>query len=221
MLILFSISCIKDPLPNDQITDIDGNVYHSVVIGTQEWLVENLRVTTLNDGTPINLVTANIEWPYQVASAYCWYYNIPNENGINGALYNWYTVNTGKLCIDGWHVPSDGEWKTLEIYLGMSQNDADKLTWRGEGLATLLKATDYWYVLNGVGDTYGFKAIPAGYRFFLNGNYEGYEQSAIWWTSTDYDPDRAYFRNIITSESSIYRGSTIKTNGFSVRCIKN
>ena len=95
------------------------NEYHTVIIGNQTWMVENLKVTEYNDGTAIPLVESNSDWWNRTTAAYSW-----NENDeakykdSYGALYNWYAVNTGKLCPAGWHVPTDAEWTELIRYLG-------------------------------------------------------------------------------------------------------
>src|SRR4030043_1071771 len=104
------------------ISDADGNTYATVTIGSQIWMKENLKTTRLNSGTSIPLVTDNTGWANSITPVYCWYNN--NEStykNIYGALYNWYTVTTGNLCPLGWHVPTDGDWKILEMHLGMSQ----------------------------------------------------------------------------------------------------
>ena len=221
------ISCKKEltDIPNDQIKDYDNNIYHSIDIGTQTWMVENLKTTHLNDGTLVQQITVNLEWKNNLSqSAYCWYYNIvPNLNVYDndyGALYNWYAVNTNKLCPAGWHVPSDGEWKTLEIYLGMSQQEADQQYNRGEGIGTLLKAVDSWDVYNGSSDNYHFHALSTGFRSGWYGDFGDFTQGAYWWSSTNFDEQTAWFRSI-TNETTIYRGNGIKSSGFSVRCIKN
>jgi uncharacterized protein (TIGR02145 family) len=204
-----------------QISDIDGNEYHSISLGTQEWMVENLKVTHLNDGSGIELISSDLEWKTSKNPSYCWYYNIVPVEGNNGALYNFYTINTGILCPTGWHVPSDGEWKTFEMFLGMSQAESDMINWRGEGISTLLKAAAGWYVLNGIQDMYGYKALPAGNRQGITGGFEDFNNGASWWTSTMYDDTNAWFRGITSDETTIYRGNLIDQNGFSVRCIKN
>ena len=94
------------------VKDTDGNVYHTVTIGTQVWMKENLKTTKYNDGTPIPLVAESKAWGNLSTPAYCWF------KTKYGALYNWYTVNTGKLCPLGWHVPTDAEWTKLITYLG-------------------------------------------------------------------------------------------------------
>src|SRR5664279_5386678 len=99
--------------------DIDGNVYKNVTIVKQILMAENLKTTKFNDGTSIPLVRENSAWKDMNSPSFCWYNNDATTNKNNyGALYNWYTVNTNKLCPSGWHVPSDAEWTTLRTYLG-------------------------------------------------------------------------------------------------------
>lgn len=226
LISIIVISCQKEPdILTDQIKDYDNNIYHSIDIGTQTWMVENLKTIHLNNGTPIQQITVNLEWKNNHSqSAYCWYYNIVPNLNVNdndyGALYNWYAVSTNKLCPAGWHVPSDGEWKTLEIYLGMSQQVADQQYGRGEGIGTLLKAVDSWDVFNGSSDNYHFRALSTGFRSGWYGDFGDFTQGAWWWSSTSFDEQTAWFRSI-TNETTIYRGNGIKSSGFSVRCVKN
>src|SRR5664279_529577 len=122
--------CIRDSKKGDdnKIKDGDGNVYSSVTIGTQVWLTANLKTTSYNDGKSIPLVTDSIAWLNLSTPAYCWYRN--NEIYFNfnyGALYNWYVINTGKICPVGWHVPLDADWATLVSFLGGDPNAAYKL----------------------------------------------------------------------------------------------
>jgi len=119
---MLSGSCKKkdnnNPTPST-VTDIDGNVYHIVAIGTQVWMAENLKTTKYNDGTFIPLVTDSTAWGNLSTPGYCWYNNdAATYKNTYGALYNWFTVNTGKLSPKGWHIPSDTEWETLITYLG-------------------------------------------------------------------------------------------------------
>jgi uncharacterized protein (TIGR02145 family) len=94
-------------------------------------MLENLRATSFNDGTPIPNITENIEWDALTTPGYCWYENNMDNKDVHGALYNWYAVNTGKLCPEGWHVPTDTEWNKLFAYLWDNQNKATKLAEKG------------------------------------------------------------------------------------------
>lgn len=104
--------------PGDTVLDIDGNVYRTVTIGTQVWMVENLKTTRLNDGTPLQLVPFPSVWRRTVDPAYCWRQNDSSYKEPFGALYNWHAVRTGKLAPPGWHVPTDEDWTILTSFLG-------------------------------------------------------------------------------------------------------
>jgi hypothetical protein len=118
---------IIKPEITDKIKDIDGNEYGIVTIGNQIWMAENLRTTKFNDGTPIPLVTNHEAWYKLNSPGYCWYDNDEKKyRDVYGALYNWYAVNTGKLCPKGWHVPSDAEWTELITFLGGEMPQAAK-----------------------------------------------------------------------------------------------
>ena len=104
----------RNPLAGS-VTDIENNNYKTVKIGTQWWMAENLKTTKYNDGTSIPYVTDNWEWYNLTTPAYCWKNNDPEANkNIYGAMYNWYAVNTGKLCPAGWHVSTKPDWETLK-----------------------------------------------------------------------------------------------------------
>ena len=242
IIIIISIlatSCEKvDMGISDQITDVDGNVYHSVIIGNQEWMVENLKATRLNDGTELKYISSGKDWITDEFPSYCWYDNIINLESNNGLLYNFYAVNTGNLAPIGWHVATDEDWRILELFIGMTESEVYQIGWRGDKLAIVLKAIDKWKVLNGDGDNYGFKALPSGARsgylgdFFdgINGvNTQSTWGGAYWWASTSYDDDNGWFRNIVGEknefskglEERIFRGYVTNQSGFSVRCVKN
>jgi hypothetical protein len=108
------------------VSDRDGNTYVTVRIGNQWWMAENLKTTRYNDNTEIPNVTDDDIWKDLITPAYCCIFNDPaTYKNICGAIYNWYAINTGKLCPSGWHVSTDNDWKTLEMYLGMTQEQAD------------------------------------------------------------------------------------------------
>lgn len=214
------------------VSDIEGNAYKTIEIGTQTWMAENLRTTQYSDATAIPLVVDKDEWVHLSTPGYCWYDN--NEElykNLYGAFYNWYTVNTGKLCPSGWHVPSDEEWKTLEIYLGMSPEDADSPASRGttEGLMIKETGTGNWDPdehINGTNES-GFTGLPGGLRWgyntgFDNDFWEGEGVVSFWWTSSAGLEDVwAYSRKIYNFNSMLFRDSRGVEFGFNVRCIKD
>ena len=208
-------SCTKedDEIETGTVSDKEGNVYSTVTIGTQEWMVENLKTTKYNDGTDIPLVTDDHEWIELTTGAYCWYNNdaATYENPY-GALYNWYAVNTGKLCPTGWRVPTDAEWTELTDYLGGTSVAGGKLKESG---------TTHWNSPNtGATNETGFTALPSGYREYHGTyNYVGY--NGYWWSSQEYSTTNAYYRFMSYSGSGIFRNYVYKRFGLSVRCLRD
>jgi uncharacterized protein (TIGR02145 family) len=194
---------ISVSLYEDIITDFDGNIYTTVKIGDQLWMKENLKVTHAPDGTPI--------------TSYAFNDNISNVE-VYGRLYTWDIAMNNSIaeksqgiCPCGWHIPSDEEFKTLEIFLGMTQNEADMVnTWRGDSVGTKLK----------IGGSSGYDALLSGRRsasgqYSLKGIYE------YIWTSTEYG-DNAWRRCLDLNSDKSGRYNTFpKSYGFSIRCIKD
>jgi uncharacterized protein (TIGR02145 family) len=170
------------------VTDIDGNVYKTVTIGTQTWMAENLKTTKYNDGTPIPLVADTMVvramgrkpvsvplWIVVGSGAYCWYYNIKiAAYHVYGALYNRIAVNTRMLCPTGWHVLGIDEWTTLTNYLGDSIAGG-KLKENG--------TVNWHYPNTGATNESGFTALPGGWRD-ENGVYQEIGYQGVFWSST-------------------------------------
>jgi len=198
-----------DPLT---VNDFDGNSYHVIRIGTQLWTRENLKTTNLNDGTDITLVTSNVTWSTLTTPAYCWYNNneVPYK-ATYGALYNWYAVNTGRLCPAGWHVSTDDEYITLENYLGGASPAGGRMKETG---------TAHWLAPNlGATNISEFTALPGGWR--LNtGTFESISAYGYWWSSTELAPN-AWYRRIWYNDDKIFRDFKDEKYGMSVRCVKN
>jgi len=193
------------------VVDIEGNTYRTVVIGTMEWMAENLRTTKLNDGTPISFVPDASGWNSSTFTypGYCWY---NNDSVSYGALYNWYSVNTGKLCPAGWHVPSDDEWSATTDFLGGKDVAGGKLKEKG---------LSHWFSPNaGATNESGFTALPGGYRYPI-GSFNGIGRFGYWWTSTSFSEGEAYYRSMSNSYPNIDRSSSSKKSGMSVRCVKD
>jgi uncharacterized protein (TIGR02145 family) len=196
------------------ISDIEGNTYNTVNIGTQVWMKENLKVTKLNDGTSIPVETNNSAWISLTSPAYCWYNNDMTSNkNTYGALYNWFAVETGKLCPAGWHVPSDYEWYSLIDFLG------------GEGVAggKLKESSNtHWTAPNtGATDEYGFKALPAGDRIGADGSFYNLGDYAIYWSSDPSSSTEAIDRVLVNNGTNFRIGYDNMTAGFSIRCVKD
>ena len=194
---------VSQPGFDSILTDIEGNIYHTVEIGDQLWMKENLRVTKTPDGLPVTSYCYNDDTGYQ--STY-------------GRLYTWDVIMNGSvtemaqgICPEGWHIPSDGEWKTLEMVLGMTEQEADMVNiWRGEGVGTSLIT----------GGNSGYEALLSGRRS-SNGSYTLLDQYEYVWTSSEYS-EYAWRRCLSSMDTKVGRWNTFpKTYAFSVRCIKN
>jgi len=204
-----------------KLADTDGNLYNTVKIGTQLWMTENLRVTKLNDNTPIPEVTDNALWIGSSVPAYCWYNNDIDYKPSYGALYNWYAVNSGKLCPSGWHVPTDDEFNILEQSLGMAADQLNLWGFRGTDQGTQLKNSTGWDEGGNGTNSSGFSALPGGYRFGATGDFYLLTIITYWWTSTEHDADRGWYRRLDSSSTAVYRASTSKKGGKYIRCLKN
>lgn len=203
------------------VTDIDGNVYNTVTIGTQIWMKENLQVTHFRNGVAIPKVLPN--WSSLTTPAYCNYNNDTNLSLIYGKLYNWYAVaDSQNICPANWHVPSDGDWNRLELYLDNSV-DTSIVGYSGTSIGNQLKeaGTGHWDTGNMATNSSNFTALPGG--TLLNGASMASSILILggWWSSTPFDQFRAQCRNLHYSLPSVFAGWASKKVGFSVRCIKD
>ncbi|MFC1725743.1 FISUMP domain-containing protein [candidate division KSB1 bacterium] len=219
----FSVRCIKD-VQIDSVADIDGNVYQTIIIGNQEWMVENLRVTKYRNGDVIPNVTDSLTWTGLATDAYCDYNNDSSNVMTYGRLYNWYVVNDSRgIAPEGWHMPTDNDWKALEMYLGMSQSEADVTdAWRGMDEGGKLKeaGTSHWTSPNtGATNESGFNAIASGYRS-VNGSFLNRGNRSQFWSASEFSASEAWRRLLYFDQSGIYRGYYLKGDGLSVRCVR-
>lgn len=225
IFIIFIISCSQDNSTNP-----DSN-FETIKIGTQVWMTKNLDVDHYRNGDPIQQVRNVNEWSNLKTGAWCYYYNDSTNGRIYGKLYNWYAVNDSRgLAPVGWHVPSDSEWKVMEIYIGMDPEFADLTQWRGRTEGGKLKSTGtiddgdgLWKRPNvGATNEIGFSALPGGIRYG-DGLFYQLNYWASWWTSTIhyYRERSAWHRTIIYGLSEINRLEFKMNCGLSVRCIKD
>lgn len=195
------------------VTDIEGNNYKTVTIGTQIWMAENLRTATLNNGSELSIIVGALNWSESTTPGYCWH----NDDAVAfkanyGALYNWYAINTGNLCPTNWHVPSDAEWSELETYLGGISIAAGKLKENG---------TMHWASPNeGATNESGFTALPGGGRA-INGVFYSAINVGCWWSATEASSVSALYRLMDFELTSVFRSTIEKQAGFSVRCVKD
>jgi uncharacterized protein (TIGR02145 family) len=194
------------------VTDADGNVYHTVTIGTQVWMVENLKTTKYNDGTPIPLAPGSAAWEFIWTGAYCWYNNdITNKNPY-GAIYNYFAISTNKLAPTGWHVPTDAEWSTLTTYLGGESVAGGKLKEAG---------TTHWASPNkGATNETGFSALPGGY-LTDTGVFTSMGKYGDWLSATKSDNNNAVIRMLLFDAEMVITYPNATVYGFSVRCVKD
>jgi len=198
--------------PTGTVTDVEGNVYPTIIIGKQEWMVENLKTTQFADGTPIPNVTDGVTWFDLTSHAYAWYDNDIANKDLYGALYNWWVVDTTIICPEGWTVPSQDNWQALADSLGGTAVAGGRMKEAG---------TAHWQAPNtGATNQSGFAALPAGWRS-LTGAFIEQGQVAMWWTSTPYlltlDPEGVFWD--ASSRSTSSNGANARfQSGFSIRC---
>jgi uncharacterized protein (TIGR02145 family) len=198
-------------LTYETITDIEGNKYRTIQIGSQTWMAENLKSVRYTDNSIIPLVSEDKAWEAMYSPGYCWYNNDSSTYKFQyGALYNWYAVNTDKLCPSGWHIPTTSEWKTLVDFLGGPDKAFGKLKERG----SLHWMTSDFDATNAS----GFTALPSGYRFF-DGPFDNIRNADCWWLANEYNVLEAFYTGIHIESVTIGSFPVNKTWGFSVRCI--
>jgi uncharacterized protein (TIGR02145 family) len=193
---------LSDTIENSiLVTDIDGNVYKTVQIGEQVWMAENLRVTKYRDGTSIPNVKDSEAWACSIEGAYCHPEHNVQYGKTYGALYNYDAVTDSRnIAPVGWHVPTDGEWKELEMYLGMSKSDSDRIGYgRGTNEGSKLAGNAKLWIeefgetgsleSNSEFGSSGFNAVPGGGRLSINGTLHGMGYYAYFWSATQSNSD--------------------------------
>lgn len=197
-----------------EVTDIDGNVYGTVILSTQEWTRSNLDVVTYRNGDPIPEVQDFTTWKNLTTGAWCHYENNSANGPIYGRLYNWYAVNDPRgLAPEGWHVASDAEWAVMVELLGGTNAAGGPLKSTG---------TSLWMAPNeGATNASGFSALPGGKRD-SNLDFVNQSESGSWWTSSDQSIPFAKLR-IIEHGSDAALGGYYgdKNNGYAVRCVRD
>jgi len=210
---LFQMGILQFSILSDLTADLDGNLYTGISIGNLVWMSENLRTTKFRDGTDIPLVTDQAEWLGLTTPAYCWYGNATGNSysaGTCGALYNWYAVNTEKLCPAGWRVPTEEDWNDLITELGGPDFAGGKMKEAG---------TKHWMIPNVADNESGFSAIPGGYRSIL---FENIGSQGYWWSSTEIDAHNAGALGVANHVTVIHWfDDAIKKVGMSVRCVRD
>jgi len=175
----------------------DEQTYNTIEIGSQKWFSDNLNYETSNS----------------------WWYDNSSANGdVYGRLYTWYVALTA--CPSGWHLPSDYEWKTMEMALGMSQSEADDTGWRGTDQGEQMKSTSGWYNNGNGTNSSGFNALPGGGRL-ENGSFYHLGSNGYWWSSTERSGTSAWVRALYYVDDQVDRGNSSKAASHSIRCLKD
>jgi len=199
------------------VSDVDNNPYNTVQIGTQCWTQSNLKVSKYRNGDNIPTGLSNSAWQNSTSGAYAIYNNDPVNDGLYGKLYNHYAVTDSRgLCPTGWHVPTDAEWTTLVNHLGGSSVVGGAL----KSTATLPTVGGWISPNTGATNSSGFTALPGGLRF-NSGNIDEVGHSAYSWSSSVTQVDWAWNRILYFNSGGIFRSMSLRTDGSSVRCLKD
>lgn len=211
------------------ITDIDGNTYNTVQIGSQCWMADNLKTTTYHNGVPIPKISNDNDWSNLTTGAYVWYGNNIDWKGLYGALYNWYaTIDANELCPTGWHVPTNDEWTQLTYYIGgvgsPHGNELKSCRQVNSPMGGGCNTTEHprWNEHNTFygTDDYGFSGLPGGYRY-LDGIFHNIGGDGLWWSSTESSSSYSWDRDLDYDRGFVGKGEYPKRAGFSIRCLKD
>ena len=216
----FSVTVVTVPTCGSPIS-YGGQSYNTVQIGTQCWMAENLNIGSMVNGSSNQMNNSTIE-------KYCYSDNTSNCDTYGG-LYQWNemmqyvsTEGTQGICPTGWHLPTDDDWKTMEMYLGMNQAQADAEGWRGTDEGGKLKETGitHWISPNtGATNTSGFTGLPGGYRY-TDGSFSTLTHNAIFWSSS-VGGSLAWYRALDYSNAQVQRFYLDQAYGNSVRCVRD
>jgi uncharacterized protein (TIGR02145 family) len=215
---LFSVSVFGQGACNNQSTVThQGYEYDIVEIGDQCWFSENCRYLPVVSPSNESSETSPYYYVYgyegtDVAAA-----QTTDNYATYGVLYNWPAVMEPGICPSGWHIPTDLEWQTMEMALGMSPSEASSTDWRGTDQGSQMKSTTGWNGGNGTNSS-GFNGLPGGYRYsggFVSSGYDGY-----WWSASE-SGSYSWERVLYGSGDVVYRGSLSRSHGFSARCVRD
>ena len=208
LLVMLTSNCSKKAPAT--VSDIDGNIYRTVVIGSQVWMAEDLRVTRYRNGEPVFHISRPREWIEATEGAYCFYNN--DSTRSKERLYNWYAVNDNRLLApEGWHIPTDEEIQELIDYLGEDENAGDKMK---------IKGATFWRCTNRTATNESkFSALANGYRHGYYGTFNLKGYNAGYWTSTENESETAWLRMLNCTDGNVSRSYVEKRTGLSIRCI--
>lgn len=230
-----------DFLFNEMIGDIEGNDYNTLQIGDQAWMAENLKTGTYKDGTTIPVIEDTYAWCVASTPAMCWYNNDKDYalSHTYGGLYNFFSVTTELLCPEGWHVPSNQEWRDLEFYLAATGHNYDGSIYTGNDpeeagskIGKAIADKESWDEATlgydgATGDhpelnnSSAFNGIAAGGRYMLTGIFDAEGWLTNWWSSSPEEPDDAWNHFMWVEDPSIIETYYFKEGGYSIRCVKD
>ncbi len=211
--------------------DIDGNSYKTIQIGTQTWMAENLKTTKYRNSVSIPIITDNYQWGTNKTGACCSIENNPEKDCPYGKLYNWYAANnSNQICPDGWHVPTNTDWRTLISYIDplFIPNPEPMTSSSIAGVKLKSIGTSYWLNAGApaseIGtNTTGFSGLPAGDRQGVGTSFVGY--LGTWWSGTVYrtnSDSSLWVCSLANYSKEINLGSgKFSQIGYSIRCIKD
>jgi uncharacterized protein (TIGR02145 family) len=224
LFFLFSITllsvtltgCKKEDKPPEiqygAVTDIDGNEYNAVTIGTQTWMVDNLKTTRYSNGDDVSTGLNDSEWENAISGAYAIYSNNDANNTTYGKLYNLYAVADSRhLCPEGWHAPSESEWITLIGFLGGEDVAGGKMKESG---------TTHWNTPNEASNSSNFTALPGGMRSWY-GTFNDLGDYGYWWSATEGFAGGYWGVSTVHNEAIVVKYNYTPGCGFSVRCVKD
>lgn len=214
----------KGIIQGNGVMDHEGNTYPTVVLGDQEWMAANLKTSNFNDGTPVTNVASPAEWVNLNTGAMCWY---DNDQAVwaeaYGALYNWFVVQSGKICPQGWHIPSLNDWKKLSAYVGGDSIASERLR---SGHAAPANHPRWDNSVRNSTDAFGFAAQPGGGRIadpWNNSRYISLGTEGYWWSSSENTVQNtgAWFVQVGNTHPDWSIKWAEKSNGLAIRCIKS
>jgi len=228
ILLMFVNSCTTEDL-NNTVTDIDGNEYHTVTIGTQVWMVENLKTTRYRNGDVIPNVSSSVDWSNQTTGAYSNYNNNDANGNKYGRLYNGYAVSDSRnIAPAGWHVPTDEEWVVLKEYLAANLGTSGSVAKTMASNKDWASSTNERAIGNDLtkNNSSGFTAMPGGYRLD-DGAFNPIGYVGFWWSSTGVlfsstlEDEKLYVWGLDCDEEFMKEMGIPASYGYSVRCIRN
>jgi len=210
--------------PSSVVTDVDGNTYQTVTIGSQVWMKENLKVSKYRNGNAIPTGLTDAAWSATTSGAFAIYDNLAANNTTYGKLYNWYAVADPRgLCPAGWHVPTEHDWQLLTKFLDLSADTTIVNGASSFSAGGIIKAISSLWTSPNIGSTNssGFSAMPGGFYEYFGFSFNDIGIGAYFWTSTGISTTVATSRVLNYSTASLFQNQPDKNHGYSVRCLKD